>query len=317
MMLVADNVSKFFGARQALDSVTFGVGKGEIVGFLGANGAGKSTTMRILTGFVAPTHGSARVGGGDPRRAAVRQGMGYLPEDNPLPARVRVNEYLRFRASLKGLRGTAAAAAIADKAGACGITDSLPRMMGQLSKGTRQRVGLAEALLGDPEVLILDEPTAGLDPRQAAETRELIDRLGGGATVLLSSHILSDIERLCKRVIILEQGRIVADDTLEAIYARHVEERTVHLEVAAREPVREAFRAVPGVRAVAVLQDGLEPDRIGVRITVRVGEDLRGELAALCVRRGWLVTEMRLEPVRLEDIFRRLTGTRQSGRMKL
>jgi ABC-2 type transport system ATP-binding protein len=310
MMLFADNVSKFFGSRQALDSVTFGIGKGEVVGFLGCNGAGKSTTMRILTGFVAPTHGRALVGGADPRLAAARAQIGYLPEDNPLPSRVRVREYLLFRANLKGLRGKAASAAIAEKAEACGIGENLPRMLGQLSKGNRQRVGLAEAMLGNPPVLILDEPTAGLDPVQAAETRALVAKLGEGATVLLSSHILSDIEQLCKRVIILDQGRIVADDTLEAIYAKHIEERTVQLELVASEPVREALRGVPGVLTVLVKQSGGAADRMTVRITAPAGMDLRRDLAALCAERGWLVTEMRLEPVRLEDMFRRLTGVR-------
>ncbi len=310
MMLFADNVSKFFGARQALDSVSFGIGKGEVVGFLGGNGAGKSTTMRILTGFVAPTHGRVLVGGEDPRIAATRARIGYLPEDNPLPSRVRVREYLAFRAKLKGLRGKAAAAAVAEKAAACGIGENMQRMLGQLSKGSRQRVGLAEALLGNPPVLILDEPTAGLDPVQAAETRELVAKLGEGATVLLSSHILSDIEQLCGRVIILDEGRIVADDTLEAICGRHIEERTVQLELVASEPVREALRAVPGVRAVLVRQTEGAADRMTVRITAPAGKDLRRDLAALCARRGWLVTEMRLEPVRLEDIFRRLTGGR-------
>ena len=310
MMLLADNVSKFFGSRQALDSVSFAVDKGEIVGFLGGNGAGKSTTMRILTGFVAPTHGKVTVAGKDPRIASAREKIGYLPEDNPLPERMRVKEYLAFRANLKGLYGKAAADALGEKAGECGLEDSMNRMLGQLSKGMRQRVGLAEAMLGRPEVLILDEPTAGLDPRQAAETRDLVAKLGEGATVLLSSHILSDIEQVCKRIIILDQGRVVADDTLEAVYDVHVEERTILLEVISPEPVRATFRAVPGVRTVTVRQDARKPDRMTVRITVPAGVDLRQELAALCVRRGWLVTEMRLEPVRLEDIFRRLTGAR-------
>ena len=310
MMLEVKNLNKFYGPRQALDSVSFSVGKGEVVGFLGVNGAGKSTTMRILTGFLAPTHGEARIAGGDPRHPATREKFGYLPEANPLPVHMRVREYLRFRAGLKGLHGKEALLAMAESSDRCGVADFMDRMIGQLSKGMRQRVGLADSMLTRPEVLILDEPTAGLDPRQAADTRELIAEVGKGATVFLSSHILSDIERLCKRVIILDQGRVAADDTLEKICGRNVEERTVHLEVISPEPVREAFRGVPGVRTVAVSPNPGEAESVGVRITVPAGVDLRQELSSLCSQRGWLITGMRLEPVKLEDIFRRLTGNR-------
>lgn len=310
MMLEARNLNKFYGPRQALDSVTFGVGKGEVVGFLGVNGAGKSTTMRILTGFLTPTHGEARVAGMDPRHPAAREKFGYLPEANPLPAQMRVREYLRFRAGLKGVRGREALLAIAESADRCAVADFMDRMIGQLSKGMRQRVGLADSMLTRPEVLILDEPTAGLDPRQAADTRDLIAEVGTGATVFLSSHILSDIERLCKRVIILDQGRVAADDTLENICAQNVEERTIHLEVISPEPVREAFRAIAGVRTILVHPNPEDVESVGVRITVPSGVDLRQELSSLCSQRGWLITEMRLEPVKLEDIFRRLTGNR-------
>lgn len=310
MMLEAVNLNKFYGPRPALDSVSFAIDRGEVVGFLGVNGAGKSTTMRILTGFLAPTHGYARVDGQDPRIAATRRKFGYLPESNPLPARMRVNEYLRFRAGIKGLAGKAVATAIGETAERCRVDGFLDRMIGHLSKGMRQRVGLADSLLTKPEVLILDEPTAGLDPRQAQETRELIGEIGRGATVLMSSHILGDIERLCRRVLILDQGRLVADDDLEAIYERNVEERTIHLEILAGEPVRESFRGVPGVRTVSVNQGTENPESLTIRLTTPAGVDLRQELSHICSRRGWLITEMRLEPVRLEDIFRKLTGTR-------
>jgi ABC-2 type transport system ATP-binding protein len=307
MMLEAANISKFYGPRPALESVSFTVGAGEVVGFLGVNGAGKSTAMRILTGFISPTNGIARVGGNDPRLAATRQIIGYLPEANPLPPRVRVKEYLRLRAGLKGMSGKSARDAIAEAVDNCGICDLMDRMIGQLSKGTRQRVGLAESILAKPRVLILDEPTAGLDPYQAMATRQLIARLGEGATVLMSSHILEDIERLCRRVIILNHGRVAADGDLEAICEKNVDERVVNIELVSSEPVRETLRAVPGVRTVSVQPKPETPGVMIVRVTTPAGVDLRQELSQLCAGRGWLITGMHLEPVRLEDIFRKLT----------
>ncbi len=310
MMLEAANISKFYGPRPALESVTFAVDAGEVVGFLGVNGAGKSTAMRILTGFLPPTNGTARVGGMDPRLPATRQLIGYLPEANPLPARVRVKEYLRLRAGLKGLSGKNARDAIAWAADNCGIGDIMDRMIGQLSRGTRQRVGLAESILAKPSVLILDEPTSGLDPYQAMATRRLIARLGEGATVLMSSHILEDIERLCRRVIILNQGRVAADGDLAAICGKNVEERVVNIEIVSSEPVRETLRAVPGVRTVSVAPKPESPGTLAVRVTTPAGVDLRHELSQMCAERGWLITGMRLEPVRLEDIFRKLAAAR-------
>ncbi len=307
MMLEAINLSKFYGHRPALEGVSFAIDRGETVGFLGVNGAGKSTTMRILTGFIAPTHGQVRVAGLDPRLPKSREKIGYLPESNPLPAAMRVGEYLRFRAGLKGLAGNDAAWAVNETAERCNVKDDLRTMIGQLSKGMRQRVGLADSLLAKPEILILDEPTAGLDPRQADETRQLIAQLGEGATVFLSSHILHDVERLCRRVVILDQGRVAADDSLEAICEKNIEERTIHVEMIAREPVRETLRAIPGVRAVSIETDPASDGLLTIHLSIPAGVDLRREISLISAKRGWLITEMRLEPVRLEDIFRRLT----------
>lgn len=307
MMLEAINLNKFYGSRQALDAVSFAIDKGEVVGFLGVNGAGKSTTMRILTGFVAPTLGEARVAGMSPRIPQAREKIGYLPEMNPLPPRMRVGEYLRFRAGIKGLPRATARTAVAEATERCSVDGYLQLMIGSLSKGMRQRVGLADSLLAKPEVLILDEPTAGLDPRQAAEARELIAEVGRGATVLLSSHILHDVERLCRRVIILDQGRIVADGKLADICEKNVEERSIYLELIAGEPVRETLRSVTGVRAVSVETSPDSPDTVVVRLTIPAGVDLRREISLISANRGWIITEMRLEPLRLDDIFRRLT----------
>lgn len=308
MMLEAINLNKFYGSRQALESVSFAIDAGEVVGFLGVNGAGKSTTMRILTGFITPTLGEAKIAGLPPSVPKAREKIGYLPEMNPLPPRMRVEEYLRFRAGIKGVPRADVTAAVVEAAERCGVDGYLRLLIGGLSKGMRQRVGLTDTLLAKPEILILDEPTAGLDPRQAAETRDLIAELGKETTVFLSSHILHDVERLCRRVVILDQGRIVADDSLQRICDKTVDERSVHVEIIADEPVRETLRTITGVRAVSVAPAEEKGGSTVVRLTIPAGVDLRREISLISARRGWIITEMRLEPVRLEDIFRRLTG---------
>ncbi len=310
-MLEALNLHKFYGARPALDGVSFTIRKGEVVGFLGKNGAGKTTTMRLLSGFLAPTHGEVKVGGLDPRLPQVREKIGYLPETNPLPSRLRVSEYLSFRAGIKGLPANSLPDRLDEVVKLCGVDSFRDRLIGQLSKGMRQRVGLADALLAKPEALILDEPTAGLDPKQAAETRDLIAGLGKNCTILLSSHILSDVERLCDRVVILNDGRVIADDSLEKIYDNSVDERTVILELITLEPVREALRVIPGVRAIGVTPPEGDSEVTTVRLTTPAGVDLRREISAVCTSRGWLITGMRQDPVKLEDIFRKLTGSRR------
>jgi ABC-2 type transport system ATP-binding protein len=314
-MIEVAGLVKRYGARAALAGISFSVGRGEVVGFLGANGAGKSTTMRILSGFIAPSEGRARVAGGDPRLPATRRKIGYLPETNPLPPRLRVGEYLRFRAGVKGLSRAAARRAAAESAERCRLTDSLGRMIGRLSKGMRQRVGLADSLLAGPEVLILDEPTSGLDPAQAEETRSLIAEAGRGGTVFLSSHILGDIERLCRRVLILDRGVLAADGDPADISEKYAGERTLRLELEAGEDeksVREKLLALAGV-----LQAETAPNPGGAglvaRLTLAPGTEARRETALAAVRNGWLVTGMRLEPARLEDVFRKLAGGGSPG----
>jgi ABC-2 type transport system ATP-binding protein len=311
MMLEAANVSKFYGARQALDSVSFSVARGEAVAFLGMDGAGKSTVMRILSGFLAPTHGAVRVGGKDPRRAATRQCIGYLPGTNPLPPRSRVREYLRFRAGLKGLTGKRGAAAVAETAETCGIGGEMDRMIGSLSREARRRVGLAECVVAKPSALLLDDPAAGLDPHEARRVRELVERLGQGIAVLLSGSDPEDAGNLCRRAILLDRGRIAADGDLAAILDRSVEERVVTFDVICSEPVRETLRAVPGVLAVSAAPRDDAPGVLAIRATTPAGVDPRRDLSLACARRGWLITSMRMEPVRLEDIFRK-PATRRS-----
>ncbi|MCL2000041.1 MAG: ABC transporter ATP-binding protein [Planctomycetes bacterium] len=307
MMLEVVNLTKFYGYRPILEGISFAIDKGETVGFLGVNGAGKSTAMRIITGFHAPTHGQVRVAGLDPRLPAAREKFGYLPESNPLPAAMRVEEYLRFRAGLKGLSGKKAALAITETSERCNLSEIRRIMIGQLSKGVRQRVGLADSILTRPGILILDEPTSGLDPRQADETRNLITQLADGATIFFSSHILQDVERLCQRVIVLDNGRVAADGNLEAVRDKNIEERTIRIEMIAREPVRETLRAIPGVRAVSIESDPASDDALTIYLSTSAGVDLRREISLVSANRGWLITEMHLEQVRLEDIFRRLT----------
>jgi len=221
-MIEVQNLTKRYGKHVALDGVSFSVGRGEVVGFLGPNGAGKSTTMRILTTFIAATSGTVRVGGDcvfeQPMR--VRKRLGYMPENNPLPLDLRVADYLKFRAQLKRLANGDSANRIAGVMEQCGVADVAGRFIGQLSRGYRQRVGMADALLGKPELIVLDEPTAGLDPNQVRSVRKLVRDLAGGHTVLISSHILSEIEMTCDRVVILHEGRLLASGALDELMAK-------------------------------------------------------------------------------------------------
>lgn len=306
MMLEAVNVSKFYGSSQALDGVSFSAEKGETVGILGNSGSGKSTVMRIVSGYLAPTNGKVTVCGADPRIPATRQCIGYLPEGTPLPPLMRVREYLCFRAELKGIFGRKeldkAIAAVQDFCPLKAVDDTL---ISRLAPNDRQWVGIAEALLGGPKVLLFDELTAGMDARQAGEARGLIASLKGRATILVSSRVLGDLERSCNRVVIFQRGRVMTDGSLESIYREYVEERTVVLKIIAHEPVREAFRAVPGVRTVTVTPNPENETEMTVGVTIPSGVDLRQELSQVCARRGWLVTGMQVEPVRLEDLFRK------------
>lgn len=222
-MINIKGLAKHYRDLTAIEDVTFSVGKGEIVGFLGPNGAGKSTTLKILTGFLPPSAGTAQVAGFDvfEQGMEVKRRMGYLPEVPPVYPDLTVTEYLRFVASLKGLRGEHKTKSVSHVLGRVNIGDQAKRLIGNLSKGYQQRVGLAQALLGNPQVLVLDEPTVGLDPRQIGEVRQLIRDLAGEHTVILSTHILQEVTATCQRVIIINQGRIVADDPITHLVAKH------------------------------------------------------------------------------------------------
>jgi ABC-2 type transport system ATP-binding protein len=303
------------GRALALDGASFEVGAGEVVGLLGPNGAGKTTLMRLLTCFLSPTRGTAWIGGcsiaDDPRGA--RRAVGYLPEAVPLPPEMRVSEYLAFRAALKGIGRRSRAGALDAAIERAGLGDRRRQIIGTLSRGYRQRVGLADALLGRPPILILDEPMVGLDPNQIRETRALIRELGRERTVLLSTHVLSDVEAVATRVIILHRGRVVAEQATDASAARAPGSRRLIVEVKAqdRAGAEAAFRGAPGLAEVVALDEthlALTPTAAAAGHDGDGGE-AREAVFRLAVAAGLSLRELRAEEPSLEEIFSRATGT--------
>lgn len=306
-MIEAVNLSKHYAGVVAVHDISFSVNPGEIVGFLGPNGAGKTTTLRILAGFLPASGGDVRVAGLDvfTHSREVRRRIGYLPENCPLYLDMRVDEYLTYRARLKGVARGDVRGAVADAAARCGLSDVRRRIIGQLSKGFRQRVGLADAILHRPGLLILDEPTVGLDPNQVLQVRELIRELGKTTTILLSTHQLSEVEATCARVILVSGGRIVASDTLEGLRLRGGGGVRAVVEVeASPEAARGWIESLAGLTCgVTEVRDGwcradvlAQPDR-----------DPRAELFDAALRRGLRVRELRLVSRSLEDTFVELT----------
>ncbi len=306
MVIDANNVSVYFASTLALDRLTFSVAAGEKIGFLGLNGAGKSTAMRILTGFLSPNSGRVWIMGRDPVYSETRQYFGYLPESNPLPRHMRVREYLEFRGRLRGLTRRKAREAAAEAADRCNIRDLYEPLIKTLSKGQRQRVGFAETILVKPPLLILDEPTSGLDPEEAANIRDFLKNLPGETTLFLSSHVLAEVESLCSRVIIIDRGRIIADGSVASICRTNIDQRVINIEILADEPIRETLRSIPGVKSIQITEADTDDGAARVKLTTPSGVDLRREISILCARRGWLITEMQLEPPSLEDVFRKL-----------
>jgi ABC-2 type transport system ATP-binding protein len=294
------NLSKSYGPVLAVDDVSFQVRPGELVGFLGPNGAGKSTCMRILTTWLPASSGYARIAGYDVMYQSmdVRRRVGYLPESVPLYPEMQVAEYLSYRARLKGVDRRGRTARIDYCLDKCRIKEVRRRLLGTLSKGYRQRVGLADAMLADPPILILDEPTSGLDPVQIAETLNTIKELGGGHTVLLSTHILSEVEKVCERVIIINKGRIKFDDTMRAIEGR---EPTLVVEVRGPAAAVEGFlREQPEVAAVAARPGG---ELTTFELKTRDRKDVREELARRLLGKGWGVRRLDLRRESLENLF--------------
>ncbi|MBI1876622.1 MAG: ABC transporter ATP-binding protein [Acidobacteria bacterium] len=307
-MIEVQHLTKRYGRVTAVDDVSFGVARGEILGFLGPNGAGKTTTMRILTGYMPATEGRAIVAGFDvfDQPVDAKRRTGYLPESPPLYLDMTVREYLSFVAKIKGVPPNERKARVDGVMDRTRVTDVTDRHCGKLSKGYRQRVGLAQALIHNPDVLILDEPTAGLDPKQIIETRELIKALAGDHTIILSTHILPEVSQTCQRVVIINKGRVVAVDTPENLTGRLRGSETMYLEVqTGGEDVAPALEGVGGVTKVQITerQDGVA----AIEIESAQGRDVRRELARTVVNRGWGLLELRPVKMSLEEIFLHLT----------
>ena len=308
-MIEVQHVTKRYGPFTAVDDVSFRVEKGEILGFLGPNGAGKTTTMRIITGYMPPTEGQAIVAGYDvfshPLEAKKR--TGYLPETPPLYPDMTVREYLTFVAKIKLDPMTAAdrRMRVDHVMKRTRIDDVAEKHCGKLSKGYRQRVGLAQALIHDPEVLVLDEPTAGLDPKQIIETRDLIRGLAGNHTIVLSTHILPEVAQTCQRVVIINKGRVVAVDTPDNLTHQLKGAATLYVEVEDAGDAEGALTAVPGVTKVAAVDR--HERRVGFEIESEPNRDVRRDIARAIVDRGWGLLELRPTRMSLEEIFLQLT----------
>lgn len=317
VMIEARNLTKRYGPQRALDNASFEVRKGEVLGFLGPNGAGKSTTMKILTCFIAPTEGTARINGHDiwDDPLGVRASIGYLPESTPLYTEMLVLEYLEFMAQMRGLRGDTARARIKKAVERTHLGDVIGKEIRTLSKGYRQRVGIAQSLVHEPPILILDEPMSGLDPNQAAEIRDLIKEIGKERTVILSTHNLAEVQVTCQRVLIIAKGKIVADDTPDALTSRGRNRYVVLVDDAAARDAKgggrggelaSAFRTVPGVETVREITS-TDPKGVALEIVSRSSDDLRASIFRAAVEKGLVLLELRTRGENLEQVFRDLT----------
>jgi ABC-2 type transport system ATP-binding protein len=307
-VIEVQHLTKRYGPTTAVDDVSFRVERGEVLGFLGPNGAGKTTTMRVLTGYMPPTEGKAIVAGYDVLTQAIeaKRRTGYLPETPPLYPEMTVRDYLSFVARIKGVPRAERKSRVNTVMDRTRISDMANRHCAKLSKGYRQRVGLAQAIMHNPDVLILDEPTAGLDPKQINETRQLIKDLGGDHTVILSTHILPEVSQTCHRVVIINKGRVVAVDTPENLTARLRGSETMFLQVdAADADVKTTLQAIPGVTQVAASET--RGTVTSFEINSETGRDVRRDLAATVVRQGWGLLELRPLRMSLEEIFLHLT----------
>jgi ABC-2 type transport system ATP-binding protein len=300
-MIEVENLTKYYGDLAAIKDVSFTVEQGEVLGFLGPNGAGKTTTMRILAGFIPPSSGTARVAGYDVFKDSleVRRRIGYLPETIPLYPEMTVRSYLDFMATIRGVKERRKR--LEEVMATCHIEEVADEAIGKLSKGYQQRVGLAQALVHNPDVLILDEPTIGLDPKQIIEVRELIKELGKERTIILSTHILSEAQQVCGRVLIINEGRIVAEGTPESLTALLKGGERIYIELARPSPdVKEELMGIEGVKSVEAKDGGYE-------IECALGKDKREEIAEAAVKHKWGLLEMKKVGMSLEEIFLELT----------
>ena len=321
-MIKVEGLTKRYARTVAVDNISFEVEKGQIVGFLGPNGAGKTTTMRVLTCFLPPTTGTANVAGFDvlENPLEVKKRIGYLPETPPLYPEMEVDEYLNFVGKLKGISSADIKSRVDDVTGKCALGDVRSKLIGKLSKGYRQRVGIAQAIIHNPEVLILDEPTSGLDPKQIIEIRDLLKALSPDHTIILSTHILSEVEHSCERVIIISQGRLVAIDSVANLTNRLRGSEAVALEVeaAAGQPapgdVQLRLEQVSGVSRVVAKEP--KDGHLVFEVESLQGRHIRADLARTVVQAGWNLSELRSVGLSLEDIFLQLTASEKKDEPK-
>lgn len=307
-MIDVHNLSKRYGRHTAVSDISFKVGRGKIIGFLGPNGAGKTTTLRMLTGYLPPSSGSAEVAGYDIFRQSIeaRRKIGYMPENVPLYDEMRVREYLRYRAQLKGLKGRAARQNIGEAMDLCGLTQVRRKMIKTLSKGYRQRLGLADALVHKPELLILDEPTNGLDPNQIRSIRNLIKRLGENHTIMLSTHILHEVEMTCDHVIIIDEGKIKASGSPSELVNKMRAAGKITVEIQAEEEAAtNAFNELKHVKKV--IPEGKDGPWLKFSILVDHGTDTRERISELAASRDWPIRTLHRHQSTLEDVFVELT----------
>ncbi len=307
MDIIVESLTKKYGRQKAVDNISFTVKTGEVLGFLGPNGAGKTTTMKAITCFLAPSEGDITVGGFSIRTnpEKVKQLIGYLPEQNPLYLDMPVIDYLKYVAALQGVNKSKINIRIKEMVLICGLEGEKHKKIGELSKGYRQRVGLAQALIHDPEVLILDEPTAGLDPNQIAEIRSLIRSIGRSKTVVLSSHILAEVEATCDRILIISKGKIVADGTADDLRKRAQGREVLKIAIEGGD-TNDVFQSLRQIQSIEMI-DPLPMKECAFEIQSRGNESSKKSIFSLCVEKGWYLTEMTPIETKLEDIFRELT----------
>ena len=309
-MIQVENLTKYYSDFCAVDQINFNIKKGEILGLLGPNGAGKTTTLRMLTGYFMPSSGTIRVQDYllDEHLLDIKNMMGYLPESAPLYHSMLVYDYLNYVAGIRGMDKNQRISRIRELVNLCGLDDIMHRSINELSKGLNQRVGLAHAMMTDPEILILDEPTSGLDPNQIVEIRNIIRQIGEEKTVVLSTHILSEVEATCDRVIIINKGKIVADDVMENLKQSAGQKYFIHLELinADFRDVNETFSKIEGVESIQQIDDA-QNGSLGIRLTCESPTDLRETIYQTVKQTTWVLIEFHQESKTLETVFRELT----------
>ncbi len=309
MSIIVENLTKYYGDQKAVDNISFSIQTGEVVGFLGPNGAGKSTTMKMITCYMASSSGKIHLDGidADAQPGEIKRKIGYLPENNPLYTDMAIIDYLKFCAEIQGVEKGLIPGRIREMIEMCGLSLERHKKIKELSKGYRQRVGLAQAMIHNPEVLILDEPTTGLDPNQIIEIRKLIKELGREKTVILSSHILSEVEATCDRILIINRGRIVADGTAEELRKQAQGQELVNVEIEAKEEpdhIKKALLALASVESVSEI-DGRQRH---FQVQSKPELSSKKEIFDLCVKKKWYLLELASKETKLEDVFREVTN---------